>query len=192
MNSIITTTFSITSSLIYFYCVFLSLRFLFQYMSVDFNNRISQVILQITSPMLVHCRRIIPGYFGLDLANLVLIFCLLFIIGFINFFTFSNLFSIVIAIIITLKMQLFIFLDIFFYSALLYVVLSWLFLFGLVPPSPYPPIASIVEQLLAPILYRIRSRIPPISGIDLSVMLIILGVYIIEATINQIVFSLLF
>ena len=48
-------------------------------------------------------------------------------------------------------------------------VLSW------VNPDPYHPVARVLAQLTAPLLRPARRLIPPISGIDLSPMLVVVA-----------------
>lgn len=53
-------------------------------------------------------------------------------------------------------------------------LISW------VSPDPYNPIVRILHQLTEPVLYPIRRVIPPIGGLDLSVMILILLLYFIR------------
>ena len=54
-------------------------------------------------------------------------------------------------------------------------VLSW------VNPDPYNPIVRIIHNITEPVLYRIRSRIPvDFGGIDLSPIIVILGVVFLQ------------
>ena len=49
------------------------LRFLLQVAAADFYNPMSQFVVRATTPLLNPLRRIVPGFFGLDIAALVLI-----------------------------------------------------------------------------------------------------------------------
>jgi YggT family protein len=51
-------------------------------------------------------------------------------------------------------------LDVFFYTILLQVILSWV--------NPYTPIASVLDSLTRPILSPIRRILPSANGIDFS------------------------
>ncbi len=54
-------------------------------------------------------------------------------------------------------------------------VLSW------VSPDPYNPIVRFIHNVTEPVLYRIRSRIPvDLGGIDLSPIIVILGVVFLQ------------
>lgn len=47
-------------------------------------------------------------------------------------------------------------------------VLSW------VSPDPYNPVVRIINQFSEPLLFPIRKRVPYISGIDLSPLIVLL------------------
>ena len=64
---LITTLFSM-------YMTAILLRFLFQWVKADFYNPICQFLIKVTNPLLIPFRRIIPGWFALDIASLVLLF----------------------------------------------------------------------------------------------------------------------
>src|SRR5579871_5457054 len=55
------------------YALILLLRLLLQYLRVDFYNPISQFVVKLTSPVIVPLRRIIPGYWGIDLATVAVL-----------------------------------------------------------------------------------------------------------------------
>ncbi|MBW1842580.1 MAG: YggT family protein [Deltaproteobacteria bacterium] len=64
-------------------------------------------------------------------------------------------------------------------------VLSW------VNPDPYNPIVRIIHNVTEPVLYRIRSRIPvDLGGIDLSPIIVILGVVFLQNFIVNSLFRL--
>ena len=53
-------------------------------------------------------------------------------------------------------------------------VLSW------VNPDPYNQIVRFIHNITEPVLYPIRSRIPFLGGIDISPIIVILGIVFIE------------
>lgn len=72
------------------------------------------------------------------------------------------------------------------------VVMSWLFAFDVVNPR-HPTALNIydfVERLTEPVLRPIRRFIPPISGIDLSVLAAFLLVYVAQMYIGQLAYIL--
>ena len=53
-------------------------------------------------------------------------------------------------------------------------VLSW------VNPDPYNPIVSFLYRVTEPVLQRVRRVMPDMGGIDLSPMLIMLGIFFVQ------------
>ncbi len=53
-------------------------------------------------------------------------------------------------------------------------VLSW------VSPDPYNPIVRVIVQVTEPMLYPVRRRLPLMGGLDLSPMLVILGLMFLD------------
>lgn len=68
------------------------------------------------------------------------------------------------------------------------VVISW------VNADPYNPIVRFLIQATEPLLYRIRRILPPLGGLDLSPMLLILAIIFLQTlivpTLQQIGFNL--
>lgn len=165
---LVTTLFDIFITLIL-------LRFIFQLIRVDFYNPLSQAIVKLTNPALIPLRRIIPSIKGIDTAALVLLFgvcmvkllltCLIEyqafpFVGGLLFWTIGDLISST--------------LNLFFFAILIQAILSW------VAPAPGNPAYAILYQLTYPLLQPARRFVKPISGIDVSpiVVLITLQVFI--------------
>ena len=60
-------------------------------------------------------------------------------------------------------------LQFYFFAVLLHVVLSW------VAPGAHSPAAAVLERLCAPLLRPLRRVIPPIGGLDLSPIFVLIG-----------------
>jgi YggT family protein len=54
-------------------------------------------------------------------------------------------------------------------------VISW------VNVDPYNPIVRFLIQVTDPVLYQIRKRIPPMGGLDLSPMILILAIVFLQS-----------
>jgi len=64
-------------------------------------------------------------------------------------------------------------------------VISW------VSPDPYNPIVRFLHNATDPVLYRIRRLIPAsFGGVDFSPLILILGLYFLEAFLVQSLFDL--
>ena len=64
--------------------------------------------------------------------------------------------------------------NIFLFAILIVVILSW------INPQGYNPALVILHRLTAPLLEPARRLIPSIGGIDLSPMLVMVGLYLLE------------
>jgi YggT family protein len=62
---------------------------------------------------------------------------------------------------------------------LIRVVFSW------VSPFPTNPVSRLAWQVTEPVLAPVRRRLPPMSGIDLSPMVVMLGAYLLIAIIGN-------
>ncbi|TNF69576.1 MAG: YggT family protein [Gammaproteobacteria bacterium] len=143
-----------------FYLICVLLRFLLQWVKADFYNPICQFLIKITNPLLIPLRRIIPGFFGLDMAALVLAILVQFVEvsllalikdipfnGWLYVFGLIELFLLV--------------LNIFTFAILIRALLSW------INPNPYNPVAILLFQLTEPMLRPLRKR-TVFSGMDFS------------------------
>ncbi len=160
------------NTLFSFYISLVLLRFLLQWVKADFYNPYCQLLIKLTNFFLVPLRRVIPGFFGLDIAALVLIFLLqaaqiilLALLAKININTW-----LLIPIFISLLTLV---LNTYFYAILVRAVLSW------VNPDPYNPLFQLLTQLTEPVLSPIRKIIPGFSGFDLSPLVILILIQII-------------
>ncbi len=155
------------------YIAIVMLRFLFQWVHADFYNPISQFVIKVTTPVLNPLRRFIPGYGGADLAALVLAWllqsaelALIALLGGIGA-PFGALFWSIPALIgLTI--------NIFLFAVFIRVILSW------VNPDPYHPGVSLLERLTDPLMRRAQRILPPISGLDLSPILVIVGLTLLK------------
>jgi YggT family protein len=156
------------------YIAVVLIRFLLQWVRADFYNPISQFIVRVTSPVLRPLRQVIPGYRGLDLASLVLAWGLMavqlgLIAGLLGLRG-SLLGALVWAVPALLELMI----DILLFTVLARVVLSWL------NPDPYNPAVALLRRLTDPILEPAQRLIPPVGGIDLSPMAVMIGLVLLQ------------
>lgn len=80
--------------------------------------------------------------------------------------------------------------DLYVYCLIAMVVASWLVAFGVV--NMYSPIVAriitFLESITDPLLTPIRRFVPAIGGIDLSVLVLFLGIQFIRQLVNDLVF----
>ncbi len=147
------------------YTATVALRFLLQWVRADFYNPISQALIRLTAPPLRPLRRLIPGYGGLDLAALVLIWLLssaeLGLVAWIGGVD-RSLFG---AFAWAIPSMVELFINLFLFSILIRAILSW------VSPDPANPAIRLLDQLIAPVMSPARRLVRPIAGIDLAPLL---------------------
>ncbi|MDH5378250.1 MAG: YggT family protein [Gammaproteobacteria bacterium] len=155
-----------------FFLLLIMVRMIMGMVRADFKNPISQFIVKLTNPALVPLRRVIPPMGGIDTASVLLLFVLqaleVFLIGAIRGH------SIVPAGIAVLSIAglLSLLLKVYIFGILIQVVLSW------VSPQGYNPVAYILYQINEPVLRQARRFVPPISGFDLSPIIVTLVLYL--------------
>lgn len=172
-------------TLFYLYILVVMLRFLLQLVRADFYNPISQFIVRVTQPPLAPMRRVIPGVGGIDMAAVVLLLglkgielWLLLAIGGRGEAAITGVVVLAIAELLHLAANVYLF------SILVQVVISW------VNPGLYNPVTSLLHSLTEPVMAPARRLVPPISGLDLSPIVVLIGLqlaqYLVVAPIRDI------
>lgn len=77
-------------------------------------------------------------------------------------------------------------LNLYFWVIIASAVLSW------VNPDPYNPVVRIVRNLTEPVFYRVRKWLPftYVGGLDLSPLVVLLGIQIINSVLVQSLYQL--
>jgi len=150
------------------------LRFLLQLVRADFYNPISQFVVKATTPILRPLRRLIPGYAGMDLAALVLAWLVKTIELLILAMILAPQISLLGAPAWALPELMSLMLNIFIFAVFVRVILSWL------NPDPYHPAAVLLSSLTEPVMRPARRMLPPIGGLDLSPMLVMIGLVLLK------------
>ncbi len=146
-------------------------RFILQLVRADFYNPVSQFVVKATSPVLTPLRRMIPGFGGLDVASLVLFLALVLVKLGLYVYVFKGAYLSPMGFIILSLMSIAstiinYFLFVIFVSA----ILSWV-----VAAGGYNPFADLLHQIAEPVLGPARKIIPPMGGLDISPMLVMIG-----------------
>lgn len=159
------------------------LRFLLQLLQADFRNPVSQLIVALTNPPLIILRRFLPQrrsrQYGIDLSSSALIL----IVGTIKTgllltlsgypFNVSGLLVVTIAEVLNTIAWTFIII------ILGSAILSW------VAPMSQHPAARLINSMSNPILAPFRKILPYIHGIDLSPLLALLALNLIQRLLVQ-------
>ncbi len=156
------------------YALVALLRFLLQLVRADFYNPLSQFIVRITSPVLVPLRRFIPPIGGKDTASLVLAWMVLAVQLLLIYAIAGQGFQFLAALLLAIPELIGLLIDIFLYSILILVIISW------VNPAAHNPAISVLDALTRPLMVPARRILPPISGLDLSPMLVMIGLVLLK------------
>jgi YggT family protein len=155
------------------YEIIILLRFLMQMVRADFYNPISQFVVKATSLPLKPLRRLIPGAAGMDMASLVLLLILiiveLLLLSLVSTLPIPSVIGLIaLALVEMLKLTI----NVFMFSVIILAILSW------VSPGGYNPVANLLYQITAPLMRPARRMLPPMGGLDLSPMLVIIVLYL--------------
>jgi len=149
------------------YILIVMLRFLLQWARADFYNPVSQFIVKATQPPLRPLRKIIPGIGGLDMAALIFML----VLKFVELWLVTGLLGMSPQIgglaMLSIAELLGLLINVFIFSILIQVIISW------VNPGMHNPIMGLLHSLTEPLLAPARRVIPPISGLDLSPIVVI-------------------
>jgi YggT family protein len=161
------------------------LRFMLQLVRADFYNPLSQFLVKITNPLLIPLRRVIPGWGGIDIASIVVIVLLQLIAQALVLLIRGVPMLPSTVIILSLAELVALVLNIYLVTIIVQVILSW------IQPGSYNPVSSLLYSLNEPVLKPARRLIPPISGIDLSPLVVLLIIQLVKMLIIPPIFQLL-
>lgn len=154
-----------------FFTLALLARFALQWARAPFRNPLGQFVIAVTDWMLRPVRPLVPGLFGLDMASLLLAW-LWQVVNQGLALGLSGVFAVVapapalvvavLAAIELLRMGLYLV----FGAVLIAAIFSWV--------NPYAPMAALFDALTRPLLRPFRRLIPPVGGVDLSPLVLLL------------------
>lgn len=164
----------LVSTLFNLYLMVVILRLWLQLARADFYNPLSQFVVKATHPIVGPMRKVIPSIGRLDTATLLLailvsaakLVTLTFIIG---AGTINPIGILLVAVVDVIKETL----SLMFWVLLLRAVLSWV-------SQGRNPIDYVLQQLTEPLLAPVRKVIPPIGGLDLSVLVVIIALQFLQ------------
>ncbi|TQV85339.1 YggT family protein [Aliikangiella coralliicola] len=176
------------SMLIGLYVSAILLRFFLQYFRADYYNPVSQFIIKITDPLVKPIRRVVPGFGGIDLSTLILAWLVIIVKYLFIQFISSGIGNLNIA-----ALLLYSVINVFESAIGLYIFLiivraiaSWF-----MQPGQYNPVLAIFGQLTEPLLAKVREKLPPTGGFDLSPMLVLIVLFFINSSISYYLYPLI-
>lgn len=155
------------------YLMVVILRLWLQIARADFYNPFSQFVVRATHPLVGPMRRILPSFGNLDTATLVLAlivaFAKLTVMNFVlgaNSWQVFNPLALLLGSLIVLVSQT---LSLMFWILIIRAILSWF-------SQGQNPMEMVLYQLTEPLLAPIRRILPPMGGLDLSVLVAIIAI----------------
>ncbi|MEJ2383370.1 MAG: YggT family protein [Xanthomonadales bacterium] len=162
-------TFLITT-LVDLYVTAVLLRLLLQWVRADFYNPVCQFLVRITNPVLAPLRRVIPSIGRIDTASIVLMLGLEVIATWIVVQFGPVDFGVPQIVVYSVVKLLGTLLWTWFFLIIAMVILSW------VGRGARHPVIPLVYQLTEPLLRPVRRVIPPIAGIDLAPLFVLVAI----------------
>ncbi len=162
----------LANALVGFFSTLFLLRFMMQWGRVSFSGQLGDFVVKLTNWAVKPLRRIVPGVGGVDWASLIAALWLQLLLAGLILSLSSAVLSadgfgmVLMLLMLAVRGLLRLFVYIVMGVVILQAVLSWV--------NPHSPIAAPVSQLARPFLAPFRRLIPPISGIDLSPLALIL------------------
>jgi YggT family protein len=145
------------------------LRIAMPLVRVDFRNPIGQAVLQVTNPLVMPLRRLLPPAGRVDVASIAaLLLVQLAGTTLIRLATGAGLAPVplVVGALVGLTRTI---LQLYFWLVLFHVLASW------VAPGQYGPGIQLLHRLCEPLLRPVRRVIPPLGAFDLSPMFVLIG-----------------
>lgn len=184
MGSSILAALSFLISVIFnLYALLLAVRFIMQLFRADYYNPLAQFVVKVTDPVLKPVRRIVPSIKSYDTSSLLLAFTVLLIklvllktlsdervqvasaFFSLQIFSYGTLFLLAFVEVIHLLFNIFI------YAMIIQAILSWF------PNPATDSIRNLLSGITEPILRPIRKYVPPIGGLDLSILIGIIALF---------------
>lgn len=139
------------------------LRLLLQWARADFRNPLARAVVQLTNPVLVPLRRLLPAVGRVDTASVVVVVALsLLRVSMTALLGGLGLPPPLLWLGLAAAQLLRTTLWIYFFSIFLYATLS------LIAPGTYSPAQALLTTLCEPVLRPFRRLIPPLANLDLS------------------------
>lgn len=155
------------------YLMVVLLRIWLQASRADFYNPLSQFVVKATNPLLIPLRRLLPSIGKLDTGAVVLALlvsaCKMFLVQLLLLGQF-DLIALLIGSVITTVKELF---SLLFWVLIIRAILSWF-------SQGRNPMETVLIQLTEPLLAPVRKVVPPMGGLDLSVLIVLVALQFLQ------------
>jgi YggT family protein len=145
------------------------LRLLLPLVRADLRNPVGQAVLKVTNPVVMPLRRLLGSAGRIDLASLVALL-LVQLAGTAALHLVADRSLAPLALLVSAVRELAqTALQFYFVAVLLYALLSW------IGPAGRGPAAHLLGRLCEPLLAPVRRIVPPLGGLDLSALFVLIG-----------------
>ena len=156
------------------YIFILMLRVLLQVFRADYFNPLSQFVVKLTEPVLAPLRRVIPSFGRIEGGALVVLLAAQMVEYWLVLEVRGAEPSLAGLAVISVAELLDLCTTVFFWAILIRVVLSW------INPGIRHPASDIVHSLTEPVLEPARRLLPAMGGFDLSPILVLVGLQLVN------------
>jgi YggT family protein len=153
------------------YIAMFVLRFALQWVRGSYQTPLAQVVMRITSPLVVPARRFLPSVRRIDVPTLVVLIALEGIATLLLYLIAGLTLVWPIFVVSVLLRLVALALWMLWGALLIYVILSW------VAQGGYHPLAATLATLVDPVLRPLRRIVPPIAGLDLTPLIAMIVIY---------------
>ena len=162
----------VLESVVGFFLLTVLLRFVMQAVRAPFRDPLGQFVIRFTDWAVLPARRVIPSWRGYDLASLVVALLGAWLLRLLEWVMHQSGLGWVggLGFALTFLGALIYVLQLFLYlligATLVLAILSWV--------QPYHPFMSVLGAVLRPLLSPIQKLLPPVAGVDLSPLVLLL------------------
>lgn len=157
-----------------FYCYLLAARLLLQIAQADFYNPISQMIVRFTGPLVHPLQKMVPHMGRFNTAAFLVLIVIQVAMTALEFLANSVAMNFLALIVIGAFRAIESAVYVYLFSFFIIFVTSWV-----APGSSHPGI-TLVYQIAEPLLRPVRNLIPPLGGLDFSIMIAGFGLWMIN------------
>ena len=155
------------------------LRVLLPLCRADARNPLSQGIIRFTNPVVMPLRRVLPAFGRVDGGSLVALLLVQLVSTAVVLLLRGIHPSLLVLTLSAARTLLDTLLQFYFFALLIYALLSW------VAPGTYSPASNILQSLCTPVLRPFQRLIPPLGGLDLSVVFAMIAIQALRILLNS-------
>lgn len=154
------------------YILAVMLRLFLQWVRANFHNPMAKFLITITQPLIRPLRRFLPPIGNMDTASILLLLVLTMIKLTIISSLVLSVPSLPLLLLASIGDLVSLAFDVFKIAIILQVILSWL------APTSYNPATILLYNLTEPLLRPARNLVPPMGGLDLSPLVVLVGLQV--------------